>query len=124
VLAVLDANLSALDVYARPLSDLVFSRLAGIDHWQPFILLALADGVAALPLPKTFEQVSVLLDLDARYAFHNVSDLDDLMSMATDPENGTFYGRLWRPAADRLRTQIGGLDPETQALVLSVLTTP
>lgn len=124
VLALLDANLSALDIYARPISDLVLARLARPDgETRPAILLSLADGIGSLPFPKTFERVSVLVDLERRYVFRSVSDLDEMMSMATNPEDGTLYAQLWRPAADRLLTQIDKLEPETRALVLSVLAT-
>jgi hypothetical protein len=122
LLTLLDANLSALDMYARPLSDLVLARLAEpTASRQLAIFLSLADGVGALPLPRTFERVSVLIDLDKRYTFHNASDMDELMSEATNPDDGTLYARLWRPAADRLRMQIDELESEQRALVLSVL---
>jgi hypothetical protein len=52
--ALLDANLSALDIYARPLSDLVLARLAeATSDPQPSIFLGLADGVAALRPPES-----------------------------------------------------------------------
>jgi hypothetical protein len=122
VLALLDANLSALDIYARPLSDLVLARLAESNiKPQLAIFLALADGVGALPLPKTFERISVLIDLDKRYGFRGESELDELMSEATNPDDGILYKSIWRPAADRLCMQIKKLEPEQQALVLSVL---
>jgi hypothetical protein len=121
-LAILDANLSALDIYARSLSDSVLAQLSKSGTWQPLsIFLALSESVGALPLPKTFERVSVLLDLDARYSFHGVADLDELMSTTINPDDGTLYARLWRPAVDRLRVQIAELEPETRALVLSIL---
>lgn len=124
VLALLDANLSALDIYARPISDLVLARLACPDgEARPAILLALADGIGSLPFPKTFEGLSVSLDLERRYVFRSVSDLDEMMSMVTNPEDGTLYSQLWRPAADRLLTQIYELEPEARALILSVLAT-
>ena len=69
-----------------------------------------------------FECVSVSLNLDKRYIFRSASDLGDIKSLATDPEENTLYARLWRPAADRLQLQIDALEPETQALVFSVLT--
>ena len=122
VLAILDANLSALDIYARSLLDLVFAQLSTFGTRQPLpIFLALSDSVGALPLPKTFERLSLLLDLDARYSFRGVTDLDELMSTTINPDDGTLYARLWRPAADRLRVQITELEPETRALVLSIL---
>jgi hypothetical protein len=122
VLALLDANLSALDIYARPLSDLVLAQLSTSGHWQRLsIFLTLSDSVGALPLPKTFERVAMLIDLDTHYRFQTVADLDELISTATNPEDGTLRKRLWPPAADRLRIQIEELEPETRALVLSVL---
>lgn len=122
VLAILDANLSALDIYARSLSDSVLAQLSKSGTWQPLsIFLALSESVGALPLPKTFERVSVLLDLDARYSFHGVADLDELMSTTINPDDGALYARLWRPAVDRLRVRIAELEPETRALVLSIL---
>lgn len=124
VLALLDANLSALDIYARPISDLVLSRLTRPDdEAKPAIILALTDGLGSLPLPKTFEGVSVSMNLDTRYIFRGVSDVEDMMSMVTDPEDNSPCARLWRPAADRLQVQIEELEPEARALALSILTT-
>ena len=61
--------------------------------------------------------------MERHYVFRSVSDLDEMMSMATNPEEGTLYAQLWRPAADRLLTQIDKLEPEARALILSVLAT-
>ena len=124
VLALLDANLSALDIYARQLSDLVLSRVAHPDgEPQVAILLALGDGVGTLPLPKTFECVSIAIDLEKQYEFPGASSLDELMALVNDPEEGILHKRLWRPAADRLRSQIEKLDLETRVRVLAVLAT-
>ena len=90
---------------------------------RPALLVALTDGVGGLPLPKTFEGVSVSMNLDTRYMFRSVSDLENMMSMATDPEENTQFARLWRPAGDRLQMQIEILNPEARALALSILTT-
>jgi len=87
----------------------------------PAIILALNQGVGSLPLPQTFERISVQIDLDAHYVFPADSELDALISKVTDLEDGSLYGRLWRPLVDRLCTQIEGLDSEQRALVLSVL---
>ena len=122
VVALLDANLSALDIYAKPLSDRVIQRTANPSSEQePAIFLSIADGVGSLPLPRVFERISVLVDLDAYCNFRRESDLGDLMSEVTDPEDGILYERLWRPSADRLCAQIEGLEPENCALVLPVL---
>ena len=87
--------------------DLVLAQLSTSGHWQPLsIFLTLSDSVGALPLPKTFERVAILIDLDTRYRFQTVADLDELISTATNPEDGTLYTRLWPLAVDRLRVQI------------------
>jgi len=63
VLTILDANLSALDIYAKSLSDLAIERISKSVAGQfPAIFLVLSDSVGALPLPRTFERVSILLD--------------------------------------------------------------
>lgn len=125
VVTLLDANLSALDIYAKSLSDLVLARVAEpTAGQQPAIFLALTDGVGALPLPRTFERISVLIDLDARYVFRSAAEVDDLMSDMFNPDDGILYERIWRPAVERLRVQVSELDTEHQALVLSVLAPP
>lgn len=121
VLAVLDANLSALDIYARPLSDLVLARVTEPTPGpRPTIVLALAEGVGSLPLPKTFERISISIDLDERYDFGGISDDEGLRSEVVNPDNGSLYRRLWRPAADSVCKQIEGLEPEQRVLVLSI----
>ncbi|MFO1434108.1 MAG: hypothetical protein U1F76_29150 [Candidatus Competibacteraceae bacterium] len=122
VLALLDANFSALDLYTRSLGDLVLARLVQpTPEPKPAIILALAEGLGSLPLPKTFEQISVLLDLDAHYGFHPVSELEDLVDQAMNPDDGSLYKHLWRPAARRLGEQIRTFEPEDQIVALSVL---
>lgn len=122
VVTLLDANLSALDIYAKSLSDLVLARVAEpTASLQPSIFLTLTDGIAALPLPRTFERISINIDLDAHCVFRSAAEVDDLMSDMFNPDDGVFYQSMWRPAVDRLRVQISELEPERQALVLSVL---
>ena len=122
VLAILDANLSALDIYARPLLDLVLARITDRAGAQtPAILLALTEGVGALPVPRTFERLSVTIDLDSGYSYRDASDLETLMSEVTNPDDGAIYRRLWRPAADRMCCLLRELEPEERALVLSLM---
>jgi hypothetical protein len=121
-LGLLDGNLSALDLYARPISDLVLTRLTRPEGGQSLAcLIALTDGVAGLPIPKSFEKICVSFDLDRRYSIRGEPELADLMSLATDPNEGLLYARLWPPAADRLRTHLEGLEPEARAFALSIL---
>lgn len=120
-IAVLDANLSALDIYARPLSDSVLDSISRRDVTRPTsILFAMSDGVGSLPMPLSFERLSISIDLDAKYDFSD-SDPANLMEEAFDVEEGALRRRLWRPAAEKLRSELTKLDQQTQALVLPVL---
>lgn len=121
VLAILDANLSALDIYARPILDVVLKRIVEPEtKQQTSIFFALTDSIGALPLPKTFERISVLIDLDTNYDFHN-NDLDELKSDAFDPEDGYLLKRIWRPAVNIIKKQIETFNEEDQKLIFSVL---
>lgn len=120
VIALLDSNLSALDIYARPLLDLVLARIGQGDA-RPAVLFSINGGVGSLPVPRGFERLSVVIDLDARGDFLETSALDDLTSRVLDSSGGSLYQDLWRPAADRFGLEIRRLEPERQALVLSVL---
>lgn len=120
-IAVLDANLSALDIYARPISDAVIDTMTKGQVSRPVaILFAMGDGVGHLPTPKSFERLSITIDLDARYDFTN-PDAAKLTQRAFDVEDGVLQTRLWGPAAERLRAQLSKLDAQTQALVLPIL---
>lgn len=124
VVAVLDANLSALDIFARPLSDLILGRLVEKSEDQPLgVLLSLTDGVGALPLPTSFARLSLTIDLDANYLFRDASEASDLMAEFVSPEDGALYAMLWKPAAESLRKQLERLTPEQRVMVLSILTT-
>lgn len=120
VIAILDANLSALDIYARPIADAVIDKLSkGQDDRLPAVLISICDGVGSLPVPKVFERLSITIDMDARHEFGR----SDLMERAFDPEDGFLQARLWGPMANRLRDSLKRLDGEKQALVLAVLST-
>lgn len=120
-LVVLDANLSALDIYGRPLLDLVVSRIS-CPPTEPAtaLFLSLCEGVGSLPTPRTFESVSITLDLDRDYPYSR-DGLEVLMDATTNREDGTLLKRLWRPAADLVRTTLESMDEEKRALALSVL---
>lgn len=123
VMAFLDANLSAIDIYARPICDFVVETAIKRDVRSPMaILFSLSDGVGHLPLPNCLEPLSISLDLDGKYNF-NERDLGQLMQNAFDPVEGVLTTRLWSPTVEKVRAYISTLDSEAQGLVLSVLTT-
>ena len=87
----------------------------------PKVLFSLSESVASLPVPTVVDRISVKIDLDKRYTFYRSSEVGDMMLDVMNPEDGALYSRLWKPAADRLIAQMGDLDDEKKALVLSVL---
>jgi hypothetical protein len=122
-IGILDANLSALDMYARPLHDLIITRVSsGKENvGVPKIVLSLTDSVGSLPFPKSFEHVSLVVNLDARTPLHPAEDLEELMARVTDVEEGLLRTAYWRPAADRLHAALGKLDIELRCMALSLL---
>jgi len=122
VLTLLDANLSALDIYARALTDHVFKRFGEpASEQQPAIFLTLTNGIGGLPLPTTFERLSICIDLDIHYEIMDAADLDEIFTELSDPDDGILYKRFWRPAANALLKQLKTLGQDQQILVLSLL---
>ena len=123
-IAILDANLSPIDVYARPLIDMVQRRLSASAAACPGIriLVSVADSVAGLPLPRTLESVSVRLSLDRVPVFLQEGEVAGRLNGAvfSDEPNG-WMSRLWKPAAQRLLHHLQAISPEEAALVLSAL---
>lgn len=121
---ILDANLSPIDVYARPLIDHVQRRISGLSLEKecPRIVMSLSNGVAGLPLPKIVESISVRVSLDSEVEFFADGDaqakLDDLES----EENGSQWSTtLWKPASKALLAYLRRLPVEEAALAVSVL---
>jgi uncharacterized protein (UPF0335 family) len=125
-LAVLDANLSPLDVYARPLIDLLQRRIVGLgeDAQIMQVVMSLSDGIAALPVPTTVNSIAIRVALDRRPQF--LSDVDAARrvdEIAVSDESAEWISRLWKPAAERVKNRLQALSTEDVALVLSVLDT-
>lgn len=121
VVAILDANLSALDIYARPISDAVMGALVKGGAEPPTaVLFSLTESVGQLPLPRSIEGLSVSLDLDGKYDFDAIGG-EDAIQRAFDPEEGVLTTKLWRPASEKLRKYIADLDDEAQRFILAVL---
>jgi hypothetical protein len=121
VVAVLDANLSALDIYARPLSDAVVSALLEKDgRLQTAVFLSITESVGHLPVPAALQRISITVELDLEYAF-DVENVDDALVEAFDADEGVLTKRLWRPACNRIEECIRALDPREQCLILPLL---
>lgn len=123
-LAVLDANLSPLDVYARPLIDLLQRRILGLceDAQIIQVVISLSDGIAALPVPTTVNSIAIRVALDRHPQF--LSDADAIRrveEIAVLDESAEWISRLWKPAAERVKKRLQDLSTEDVALVLSVL---
>ena len=122
VIVLFDANLSALDIYGRPLTDLAIANIAqSVNSAFPITFLVLSEGVGALPVPRTFEQLSVAIDLERRYEFQATSHFEG-MALETGAEaEHRSMSRLWECGARRLAEEIDKLPGEDRALALSVL---
>jgi hypothetical protein len=123
-LAILDANLSPLDVYARPLIDAVLRRLAKIDggRFATRVLMSVTEGATALPLPTVAESISLQVSLDRIPSF--VQDTDpvaQLDEIETAEEPVEWFARLWKPARKRVLSYLRSLPSEDAAFVLAVL---
>ena len=120
VVVLLDANLSALDLYARRLSDLVIANVTeSLVAPAPATFLVLSESLGGLPVPLAFQRVSVCIDLDRVYEFRAE---DTFGSTALDlSETSAPVSKLWNVARRRLEAEVGKLAPEDQALALSVL---
>jgi hypothetical protein len=121
VLAVLDGNVSAVDLYARPLLDKIVSRLASEDGARPFVLVSLSQGIAALPLPDAVRKICVICDLDSPLAQESAEDFEAALSEAVDPDDGWLGRLLWRPALRRLQDELRKLEPSQALLAMELL---
>lgn len=123
-LAILDANLSPLDVYARPLVDAVLRRLAGI-HDQAFetrVLLSMVEGAAALPLPAVAESLSLRVYLDRVPVFFQESEVVAWFEEIEDTEEPVeWFAKLWKPGRSKVLNYLRALSVEEATLILSAL---
>ena len=126
--AILDANLSPLDVYARPLIDAIQRRIAGLtEHAHDMrVIFSLSDGVAALPLPPVVKTIALQVNLDRRPQFLSEAEaMEKLQEITTSDEPIGWMVHLWKLAAERVKIQLQTMKPEDVALALSILdTTP
>ncbi|MDR5835393.1 hypothetical protein [Caballeronia sp. LZ034LL] len=123
-LGILDANLSPLDLYARPLIDAVRRRLAGIDGgtFATRVLMSVSDDTAALPVPATVESVSLRVSLDRIPVFVQDSgvarQLEEIDS--TDTSLG-WFARIWKPARPRVLSHLRSIPIEDVAFIFAAL---
>lgn len=122
--AILDANLSPLDLYARPLIDAVQRRVVRSDTrtFGARVVMSLSGGLAALPVPPVLESVSLRVGLDRVSAFISDADVrDKLETIAGPDEPDEWIARLWKPAAARVLSQLQSMTLADAALAISVL---
>lgn len=123
-IAILDANLSPIDVYARPLIDQVQRRILTSPEARktPRILMTLSASLAGLPLPRNVEALAVRVSLESNVKFLREEDaqarLDDMES--EDIHEG-WASLLWKPAFKAVAAHLKRLPPEEAALAISVL---
>ncbi|MFT4103879.1 MAG: hypothetical protein QM674_23220, partial [Burkholderiaceae bacterium] len=123
-LAIMDANLSPFDVYARPLVDAVLRRLAGIDDqaFETRVLMSMVDGTAALPLPAVAESLSLRVYLDRIPMFCQEIEAIAWFEEIEDAEQPVeWFANLWKPARTKVLNYLRALPVEEAALILSAL---
>ena len=123
-LAVLDANFSPLDVYARPLIDIVQRRLSGTSATGSAtkILMSVSGGVAALPLPLVVESISLRVSLDRIPAFIQEGDVAARPEeIETSDELVAWFAGIWKPAGARVLNCLRSMPIDDAAFALSAL---
>jgi len=123
-LAILDANLSPFDVYARPLIDAMLRRLAGIQDqlFEARVLLSTVEGSAALPLPTVAESLSLRVYLDRIPVFLQEGEAEAWLEEIEDMEEPTeWFAKLWKPAKNRVLNYLRSLPVEEAATILAAL---
>lgn len=123
-LAVLDANLSPFDVYARPLVDAVLRRLAGFDDpsFETRVLMSMANGTAALPLPAVAESLSLRVYLDRIPVFLQDSEAVAWFEEIEDTEELVeWFAKLWKPARTKVLNYLRALPVEEAAIIMAAL---
>ena len=123
-LAILDANMSPFDVYARPLVDAVLCRLAGIHNqsFQTRVVMSMTDGMAALPLSGVAESLSLRVYLDRIPVFLQQSEAEAWLEDIEDAEQpAVWFSRLWKPAKAKVLNYLRALPVDEVAIILAAL---
>jgi hypothetical protein len=123
-IVILDANLSPIDVYARPLIDQVQRRISTSSDDRGFsrILMTISDSVASLPLPRNVEALAVRVSLESDVVFLKLDDAQARLDEAESEDASENWAlHLWKPASKALFAYLRGLPLEEAALAISVL---
>jgi len=123
-LAILDANLSPFDIYARPLIDAMLRRLAGIQDqlFETRVLLSTVEGSAALPLPTVAESLSLRVYLDRIPVFLQEGEAEAWLEEVEDMEEPSeWFAKLWKPAKNKVLNYLRLLPVEDVATILAAL---
>ena len=123
-IVILDANLSPLDVYARPLIDVVQRRLSGTGAAgnATRILMSVSGGFAALPVPAVVESISLRVSLDRIPTFLQESDVAArLEEIAASDELVGWFARIWKPAGARVLNHLRSMPLNDAAFAMSAL---
>jgi hypothetical protein len=119
VVALLDANLSAIDLYGRTFIDQMFSRVCDQTQIEgPAFLLSLNDGAMSLAIPDAIRRLSITIDLDGRPDLSSTADSNKLESLLARSEGAMSFPL--ELAMERVREQLDELDPTVRDLVSMV----
>lgn len=122
-IGLLDANLSPIDVYARPVIDCTMRFLSerheGADPVA--VLMTLSDGVAALPIPNMLKRVSVSISLEDSPSYISEDDARALLDADDDSAMPDWLSALWKPAQACLVQAFKQTAIEDAAIALSLI---
>jgi hypothetical protein len=122
-IGLLDANLSPIDVYARPLIDCTMRFLSARheDADSVAVLMTLSDGVAALPIPAMLKRISVSISLEDSPSYIPQDDARALLDADDDFNVPPWLRSLWKPAQARLVRAFRETTIEDAAIALSLI---
>jgi hypothetical protein len=123
-LVILDANLSPLEIYGRPLLDTVMTRIASSVPPHAHILMSISDSPNSHPIPSHFLLNMVLIDLDnySKSASILVQSIEDIKESLLNVAEGNLLSELfWPPLANRLRRYIEKLNTVNEQVRLRTL---
>lgn len=125
-ICILDANLSPLDVYARPLIDKaqrhLIERKSGGEASGFLVVLSIADSVAGLPIPHSVEAISLRASLDKPVVFLPPEQIEAWRNeIDSSDERPAWALHLWKPAWELTRQYVRLLSQDDATLLLSLL---
>jgi hypothetical protein len=117
-MVLLDANLSDLDLYARPLIDHLVDRARDpVSVKGPGVLFAWSESAMSLSIPKVLSKLSLLIDLDKKIDFGQpIKEGETFLS-----DDTVEISRLSSRVLDRIRDKVDSLESPLRSVVSMII---